>query len=138
MAVGCRTRMHTDLAVSTVGVAGPGDLGPDKPAGTVFVGLAWDGGSSSSGFSWTGLRTEVQRRTAKLALNRVRLHLLSPRLSRVRGNLLASPSPVQRAPKKADHRPAAQHASSKPAPATAANGVVIPHCRKRTSTVSKL
>jgi nicotinamide-nucleotide amidase len=80
MAVGCRTRMRTDLAVSTVGVAGPGDLGPDKPVGTVFVGLAWDGGSSSSGFSWTGARTEVQRRTAKLALNRVRLHLLSTRL----------------------------------------------------------
>jgi nicotinamide-nucleotide amidase len=79
MAVGCRTRMRTDLAVSTVGVAGPGDAGPDKPAGTVFVGLAWDGGSSSSGFSWTGTRTEVQRRTAKLALNRVRLHLLPPR-----------------------------------------------------------
>jgi nicotinamide-nucleotide amidase len=79
MAVGCRTRMRTHLAVSTVGVAGPGDLGPDKPAGTVFIGLAWDGGSSSSGFSWTGARTEVQRRTAKLALNRVRLHLLPPR-----------------------------------------------------------
>jgi nicotinamide-nucleotide amidase len=79
MAVGCRTRMRTDLAVSTVGVAGPGDLAPDKPAGTVFVGLAWDGGSSSSAFSWTGTRTEVQQRTAKLALNRIRLHLLSPR-----------------------------------------------------------
>jgi nicotinamide-nucleotide amidase len=79
MAVGCRTRMRTDLAVSTVGVAGPGDLGPDKPAGMVFIGLAWEGGSSSSGFSWSGTRTEVQRRTAKLALNRVRLHLLPPR-----------------------------------------------------------
>ena len=79
MAIGCRTRMRTDIAVSTVGAAGPGDLGPDKPAGTVFIGLAWDGGSSSSGFSWTGARTEVQQRTAKLALNRVRLHLLSSR-----------------------------------------------------------
>ena len=76
MAVGCRTRFRTDLAVSTVGVAGPGDLGPDKPAGTVFAGLAWDGGSASAGHSWSGTRTEVQRRTAKMALNRVRLHLL--------------------------------------------------------------
>jgi PncC family amidohydrolase len=76
MAVGCRTRLRTDLAVSTVGVAGPGDLGPDKPAGTVFIGLAWEGGSTSSGHSWSGTRAEVQRRTAKLALNRVRLHLL--------------------------------------------------------------
>ncbi|HTU23263.1 MAG TPA: competence/damage-inducible protein A [Gemmataceae bacterium] len=76
MAVGCRTRLRTDLAVSTTGVAGPDDLAPDKPAGLVYVGLAWDGGVSSVRFSWSGTRAEVQSRTAKLALNRVRLHLL--------------------------------------------------------------
>jgi nicotinamide-nucleotide amidase len=76
MAVGCRTRLRTDLAVGTVGVAGPHDLGPDKPVGLVYVALAWSGGVSSVRFSWTGTRAEVQRRTAKLALNRVRLHLL--------------------------------------------------------------
>ncbi len=76
MAVGCRTRFRADLAVSTVGVAGPGDLGPDRPVGTVFAGLAWDGGSAAIGHSWTGGRAEVQRRTAKMALNRVRLHLM--------------------------------------------------------------
>jgi nicotinamide-nucleotide amidase len=76
MAVGCRTRLRTDLAVSTTGVAGPQDLAPDKPAGLVYVGLAWDGGVSSVRFSWAGTRAEIQRRTAKLALNRVRLHLL--------------------------------------------------------------
>ena len=65
-----------EVAVSTVGVAGPDDQGPAKPAGTVFVGLAWEGGSASAGFSWSGTRAEVQRRTAKLALNRVRLYLL--------------------------------------------------------------
>jgi nicotinamide-nucleotide amidase len=75
MAVGCRTRWGSDLAVSTVGVAGPGDLAPDKPAGTVFVGLAWEGGSSVTPFTWPGTRAEVRRRTAKMALNRVRLHL---------------------------------------------------------------
>ncbi len=76
MAVGCRTRLRTDLAVSTVGVAGPTDAGPDKPVGLVYVGLAWDGGATAVRFSWIGTRAEVQRRTAKLALNRVRLHLL--------------------------------------------------------------
>jgi nicotinamide-nucleotide amidase len=75
MAVGCRTRLRTDLAVSTVGVAGPNDLGPERPVGLVYVGLAWEGGASALKFSWTGTRAEVQRRTAKLALNRVRLHL---------------------------------------------------------------
>lgn len=82
MAVGCRTRLRTDLAVSTTGVAGPQDLSPEKPAGLVYVGLAWDGGASSVRFSWSGTRAEVQSRTAKLALNRVRLHLLAePRSS---------------------------------------------------------
>jgi nicotinamide-nucleotide amidase len=76
MAVGCRTRLGTDLAVSTVGVASPGDAGPDRPVGLVYAGLAWDGGAGAVSFSWTGTRAEVQRRTAKLALNRVRLHLL--------------------------------------------------------------
>jgi nicotinamide-nucleotide amidase len=75
MAVGCRTRLRTDLAVSTVGIAGPGDGGPDRPVGLVHVGLAWDGGASAVTFSWTGTRAEVQRRAAKMALNRVRLHL---------------------------------------------------------------
>jgi nicotinamide-nucleotide amidase len=81
MAIGCRTRLRTDLAVSTVGVAGPADAGPGRPVGLVYVGLAWQGGASSVSFSWIGTRAEVQSRTAKLALNRVRLHLLQQRFS---------------------------------------------------------
>ncbi len=77
MAAGCRRRLQTDVAVSTTGVAGPGALAPDKPAGLVYVGLAWDGGVASVSFSWLGTRQEVRSRTARLALNRVRLHLLS-------------------------------------------------------------
>jgi nicotinamide-nucleotide amidase len=76
LAVGVRTRMRTDLGVGVVGVAGPGDLAPDQPAGLVHVGLAWDGGTSMHTFNWPGNRTEVQRRAAKMAINVVRLHLL--------------------------------------------------------------
>lgn len=75
MAAGCRTRLGADLAVSTTGVAGPGPLAPDKPAGLVFVGLAWADGTSVKSFNWGGTRQEVQSRTAKLALNQVRLWL---------------------------------------------------------------
>jgi nicotinamide-nucleotide amidase len=78
MAVGCRTRLRTDLAVSTVGLAGPGGAASDKPVGLVYVGLAWEAGSAAHAFSWSGTREEVQSRTAKLALNHVRLHLLKP------------------------------------------------------------
>ena len=76
MAVGCRTRCHTDLAVSTVGLAGPGGGTAEKPVGLVYVGLAHRGGVASWSFSWSGTRQEIQSRTAKLALNRVRLHLV--------------------------------------------------------------
>ena len=75
MAAGCRVRLGTDLAVSTVGVAGPGGATEERPAGLVFVGLAWDGGTASRSANWAGTRAEVQSRTAKLALNCVRLHL---------------------------------------------------------------
>jgi nicotinamide-nucleotide amidase len=76
MAVACRTRFRTDVGVSTVGIAGPGGATADKPVGLVYVGLAWEGGVSTQTWSWMGTRTEVQSRTAKLALNRVRLQLL--------------------------------------------------------------
>jgi nicotinamide-nucleotide amidase len=77
MAAGCRVRFGTHLAVSTVGIAGPGGGSAEKPIGQVYVGLAWEGGASSAvSFSWLGTRAEVRSRTAKLALNRVRLLLL--------------------------------------------------------------
>jgi nicotinamide-nucleotide amidase len=76
MAVGARTRLRSDLAVSTVGIAGPDGVAPDKPVGLVHVGLAWDGGAASQSFNWGGTRADVQSRAAKMALNRVRLHLL--------------------------------------------------------------
>ncbi|MBI1830109.1 MAG: competence/damage-inducible protein A [Planctomycetes bacterium] len=76
MALGCRARMKTDLAVSTTGLAGPGGATPEKPIGLVYVGLAWEGGVVSTSFNWAGTRTEIQSRTAKQALNAVRLKLL--------------------------------------------------------------
>ncbi|MEI7854906.1 MAG: competence/damage-inducible protein A [Planctomycetota bacterium] len=76
MAEGCRERTGADFALATTGVAGPGGLSPDLPEGKVFVALAWKGGSHSETNQWFGNRNEVQSRTAKMALNILRLHLL--------------------------------------------------------------
>jgi nicotinamide-nucleotide amidase len=76
MAIGCRKLLKTDLAISTSGIAGPGGATATKPVGLVYVGLAWNGGVKSGHYIWPGTRAEVQSRTAKMALNLARLHLL--------------------------------------------------------------
>jgi nicotinamide-nucleotide amidase len=78
MAMGSRQRFDSDLAVSTTGLAGPDGDDSGKPIGTVFVAMASANGVASYPFSWGGTRTEIQRRTARFALNRIRLHLTSP------------------------------------------------------------
>jgi nicotinamide-nucleotide amidase len=77
MAVGCRARLRADFAISTVGLAGPGGGSPEQPIGLAFAGLAWDGGVRSQSYNWLGTREEIQSRTAKMALNLLRLHLLT-------------------------------------------------------------
>ncbi|QVL33125.1 competence/damage-inducible protein A [Telmatocola sphagniphila] len=73
----CRLKFGTDLAVSTVGYAGPeaGD-DPAKPVGTVFSALSFEGGETTKAHHWLGTRDEIQTRTAKIALNLARLYLM--------------------------------------------------------------
>lgn len=75
MAEGVRARFGTDLGVSTTGFAGPGGGTDANPVGTAYVGLAHASGCEVVRWGWLGTRYEVMSRTAKLALNVVRLKL---------------------------------------------------------------
>ncbi len=73
MAEGVRAKFGADFGVATTGYAGP--TGED--VGKVFVAVADASGCEVFPFNWFGTRMEVQSRTAKMALNALRLRLLS-------------------------------------------------------------
>lgn len=75
MAEGVRRRFGTDLAVATTGFAGPGGGTNENPVGTAYVALSHAAGTEVTRYGWLGTRYEIMSRTAKLALNMVRLHL---------------------------------------------------------------
>ena len=81
MAAGVRRLAGADLAVSTTGIAGPGGGTPEKPVGTVCVGLAWEGGAWSRRYQ-LGERNRdwIKGMTAQIALDRVRRWLLGEEL----------------------------------------------------------
>ncbi|MDQ2800062.1 MAG: competence/damage-inducible protein A [Armatimonadota bacterium] len=78
MAEGARKAAQADLGVSVTGIAGPGGGSPEKPVGTVHVGLAWDGGATSESHHFLGRRADIAYRSSQAALALVRRFLLNP------------------------------------------------------------
>lgn len=68
MAQGARKLFNADIVVSVSGIAGPGGGTPDKPVGTVWVGLATPGGAEARHFVWEGDRIENKRLSSEAAL----------------------------------------------------------------------
>ena len=75
MATGCRDRFGSDLALGITGIAGPDGGTPEKPVGLVYVALAHAGGVEPGEYNWSAGRSSVKLRSARTALNLVRLQL---------------------------------------------------------------
>ena len=76
MAVGARKLMHSDYAISTSGIAGPGGGTDEKPVGTVWVGLSGPNRTVAKKFLFGDVRERNIERTIATALNMLRKELL--------------------------------------------------------------
>lgn len=71
MAVGARSRLQADVAVSVTGLAGPGGDEYGNPVGTVFIGYASAYESFSVERHFSGDREAVRNQTIRAALELV-------------------------------------------------------------------
>jgi nicotinamide-nucleotide amidase len=77
MAAGVRRLAGADLGIATTGIAGPGGGTPDKPVGTLCIGLAWEGGQWSRRYDVGNRGREwLKGMAAQIALDRLRQWLL--------------------------------------------------------------
>ncbi len=81
MADGCRRVSGTDYAVAVTGIAGPGGGSPAKPVGLVYVGLATPEETVVKELRLGDnlRRDQVRDRSAKAAINLLRLRLMKDR-----------------------------------------------------------
>ncbi|MCQ2435967.1 MAG: CinA family protein, partial [Clostridia bacterium] len=68
MAVGARTLVGADIAVSVTGIAGPGGGTAEKPVGLVYIGVSTENGVYAVKNLFDGTREQVRLQTCIRAL----------------------------------------------------------------------
>ena len=76
MAEGARQAAGTTYGLSVTGIAGPDGGTPEKPVGTVFIGVATPDETTVKKMFYPGTREKVKMMTSQMALNLLRLALL--------------------------------------------------------------
>lgn len=75
MARGARHALRADIGVAVTGIAGPGGGLPDKPVGTVWIGLSARDADLAQEFWWDAGRVGNKERSAEAALIMLRDYL---------------------------------------------------------------
>ena len=83
MAEGIRHKTGADIGVAVTGIAGPTGSTPDKPVGTVFIGLSTYDETVDILCRFSGDRWKIQEVTAVKALDLVRRLLLGLKLKNI-------------------------------------------------------
>jgi nicotinamide-nucleotide amidase len=78
MARGICAAAHAPCGVSITGIAGPDGGTPQKPVGTVFIGIAVDNDVTTRRFRFTGDRAAVKWQSSQMALDMLRRRLGGP------------------------------------------------------------
>jgi nicotinamide-nucleotide amidase len=81
MAAGARLAARAGVGVAVTGIAGPGGGSPDKPVGTVWIGVAFPGSIHTQKHVFPGDRSEIRERSAQAALDLLRRLLLAQGLN---------------------------------------------------------
>ena len=76
MAEGARTRGHADYGIGVSGIAGPGGGTPEKPVGTVCLGLSGPQGTRTRRLRLPGGRLQVKFQSSQAALDMLRRSLV--------------------------------------------------------------
>jgi nicotinamide-nucleotide amidase len=75
MAQGVKGVFHSAIGLAVSGIAGPSGGSPDKPVGTVYIGLATPRGVQARHYLFHGCREEIKSLSAQTALDRLRREL---------------------------------------------------------------
>lgn len=73
MAKGAREKLGVDIAVSATGLAGPGGGTPERPVGTVYLGVSTANGTYPIRLALTGNRDRIRTLAMKHAINALRV-----------------------------------------------------------------
>ena len=76
MAVGAREKSNTAIGISITGIAGPTGGTPEKPVGTVYIGMATKKGFVAKHNLFHGTRSQIKQLTVHTALDVLRRYFL--------------------------------------------------------------